>query len=684
MNLIKKKNGISFIVLIVAIVVTLILASIVIIRSNDSRENARKTSYISTLRNVEDTVKQYYLLNEKFPVYEAATKNSFTANEVLTLNNDINLENEIIANEDSNSIFYLVDTSLLLDLKGLGYGLDYKTANSKDVFLVSSNKNIYYLKGMKINGNNYYSLSFSLSESSKTISQSISSNNYEIESYTSSGRITLVSDNLSNKDENLKVIFQILDGESISVETSSNISNPSYKLGQNIFFVNELLSLDQIEDVKSTGKFKAKILNGERVIEERDIYIASLNYSTTSLNNLSLNNYSVSSNENSNLVSFTISNVNNYSRIKYDYYYTYDFNNINGYSKYFKNITSDSDLAKHIIDNGKSIRSDSSGKYNIELEKNVRDIFVVIEKNDGTLIYTTKQVSNVYASTFSEKNSENTAVVISKVIASEGNNIAIQYSLDGNNYSNLNTYNQSTLNSKYINMIPNLDKDYLYIKTSVDNYVFVDKFDVGTNYYTVTFDPNGGTVDQTSKSVKYGEKYGTLPIPTREGYTFKGWNGKNLFDEESILMAIPDATKEDGHYVFTAVNAHITYGGGCNSIKIDENKQYTLAYKGYVEYSTDKQTNFRIGFRYSDNSHDFEALNYEMETEVIKTSNSNKRLAYIYMTYGNGSASKVHISHVQLEESDKATAWEPYYITDTTTVVQDENHTLTAIWELNE
>ena len=40
---------------------------------------------------------------------------------------------------------------------------------------------------------------------------------------------------------------------------------------------------------------------------------------------------------------------------------------------------------------------------------------------------------------------------------------------------------------------------------------------------TVTFNPSGGTVDPTSKSVMVNETYGTLPTPTKEGYTFVGW-----------------------------------------------------------------------------------------------------------------------------------------------------------------
>lgn len=58
--------------------------------------------------------------------------------------------------------------------------------------------------------------------------------------------------------------------------------------------------------------------------------------------------------------------------------------------------------------------------------------------------------------------------------------------------------------------------------------------------YTVTFDLNGGKLanhgdlTQVTKQVKYGEVYGNLPVPTREGYTFVGWNvgGENLIKEK--------------------------------------------------------------------------------------------------------------------------------------------------------
>ena len=50
------------------------------------------------------------------------------------------------------------------------------------------------------------------------------------------------------------------------------------------------------------------------------------------------------------------------------------------------------------------------------------------------------------------------------------------------------------------------------------------KFTIKVNkIFTVTFDATGGTVSPASKNVTYSQTYGTLPNPTRAGYTFAGW-----------------------------------------------------------------------------------------------------------------------------------------------------------------
>lgn len=56
---------------------------------------------------------------------------------------------------------------------------------------------------------------------------------------------------------------------------------------------------------------------------------------------------------------------------------------------------------------------------------------------------------------------------------------------------------------------------------------------------TVTFDPNGGTVDSTSATYEVGGTLGTLPTPSKENRTFQGWyNGDTLYTADS---QVPEA-----------------------------------------------------------------------------------------------------------------------------------------------
>ena len=66
------------------------------------------------------------------------------------------------------------------------------------------------------------------------------------------------------------------------------------------------------------------------------------------------------------------------------------------------------------------------------------------------------------------------------------------------------------------------------------------------NTYTVSYNANGGSVSPTSNTVTYGGTLGTLPTPTRTGYTFDGWftkiSGGTQCTSSTILTAASNIT----------------------------------------------------------------------------------------------------------------------------------------------
>lgn len=71
------------------------------------------------------------------------------------------------------------------------------------------------------------------------------------------------------------------------------------------------------------------------------------------------------------------------------------------------------------------------------------------------------------------------------------------------------------------------------------------------NEYRVTFDPNGGSVIPAFKSVEYKATYGSLPTPTKAGYTFTGWRDKN----GNSITASSTVTEASDHTLYARWSA---------------------------------------------------------------------------------------------------------------------------------
>ena len=76
---------------------------------------------------------------------------------------------------------------------------------------------------------------------------------------------------------------------------------------------------------------------------------------------------------------------------------------------------------------------------------------------------------------------------------------------------------------------------------------------------TVTFDPNGGSVSPTTKTVTIGSTYGTLPTSTRTYYNFDGWytsaSGGSKVTASTMVTATTNHTLY-AHWTHVCANGH--------------------------------------------------------------------------------------------------------------------------------
>lgn len=240
-------------------------------------------------------------------------------------------------------------------------------------------------------------------------------------------------------------------------------------------------------------------------------------------------------------------------------------------------------------------------------------------------------------------------------------------------------YLNKNLKDENLNNMDTSEKVKMFYHNDKFNYEVVDKC---TNY-TVTFDANGGTVGVESKKVTQDSVYGTLPTPTREGYTFMGWNGKNMLN-------VDDATNgcliDNGDGTYTMWYNNICRLSEKINISIEANRTIVMSYD-LIEYNGTYRIPLQIFGKYI--NIDFFYLDFIDNTETTK--NVGKKYITqdvsnltIYQEGSQPVGTYTKFTNLQLEVGDTATEYEPYYVTSKTKVTRNYDHTLKAIWKENE
>ena len=270
------------------------------------------------------------------------------------------------------------------------------------------------------------------------------------------------------------------------------------------------------------------------------------------------------------------------------------------------------------------------------------------------------------------------------------------YCIDIDTLTN-NNYLNKKIKDENLNDIDTSKKVKMLYQNEKFNYEVVDS----CTYYTVTFDANGGSVDIDSKEVIENSIYGTLPTPTRSGYTFMGWNGKNMFDYDSAIYGYATSKLSlNGEKIYKrqssyrpSVSIWPVFYTSTEYINFVEDNKYTISFDIWADY----EVNFTRTRQFFINNSVQPVPTHNLSN--IKTSKQKLYASFIYkdgtnpilhiypiVTSENGidTDNNYYISNIQVEPGDTATEYEPYFVTSKTKVTRNYDHTLKAIWKENE
>ena len=198
----------------------------------------------------------------------------------------------------------------------------------------------------------------------------------------------------------------------------------------------------------------------------------------------------------------------------------------------YKNLSVDSSADETFLSNFKlTENSDTPLKINSDTITLSR---VTVEQSPSfSLISIKDNVSlKLYGNTKLSSKGENAVLTKNINLSLVNNNIDGLVDVVGNWLINGDITNSQNLSVNYTN-----GKLIHITDTEFNNYLTSSK---------LTFDSNGGNAVSEVKTIYYGQKYGELPTPIRDNYTFKGWftekeNG-NRITADTVVNALVNQT----------------------------------------------------------------------------------------------------------------------------------------------
>ena len=195
----------------------------------------------------------------------------------------------------------------------------------------------------------------------------------------------------------------------------------------------------------------------------------------------------------------------------------------------------------------------------------------------------------------------------------------------------------------------------------------------------------GGGVSPSQKTVKLGDLYGDLPIPTREGYTFNRWveTGKNRAQKNELTITADSSSGTTLGYVpITVTSLAIQY---VFAVSFD----YKITARDSNISSIGVKAKFFSNTTSSTENSEYSNLAMGTWHRYAKVLSVETSLWYnvpvgLYIACPNVAGTlSMEVKNIQIETGSTITDYEPYEYTSTTQYTKVGDQTLKAIWTAN-
>lgn len=489
-NKLIEGSGITLIVLVISIVIAIILSTAAVLNMNNIVADANKVNFARELETITEKTKEYYTQNNEIPLI--ADTNEMSLSDILNLaslsdddKNDLMFEvNEANDNFDNIQVkkFYQIDLKKL-GLKNSKRG--YKRFGNNDVYIVSDSMTVYYLKGISLGSERYFSLSTKLTSvrninEKEVIYDSVESAHLTVKKEKNTWTNKLGINVITNMSLDEKLYIKLPNTNKMLVNTSQGLNNFTFNSFEELIassFFNNVQTLTQ----QQIDEFKSLVQSEKHVVfikTKNDSDIANVNISLSNYETdnplYDNNNITIVESDKENIIRVDISDkISKIKEVRYEYLTKYNDNNV--IVNYYNNLNISNE---YLLSNGKKASICFQTTSCLVIPKNVNSVRVIAIDNAGNVnMFDIDNTSNPVILNATTKTITSTQINFTVNILAKNKNVSKIYtylSLDGSNYSNEIIYdatsnvNAYAVNCNYSN-IQNAKKSILIKVIAYDN-----------------------------------------------------------------------------------------------------------------------------------------------------------------------------------------------------------------------